>query len=49
MEYRLREAARLGFTTAVIPPLRKPLHIDGLKLVESSTLSDALAALGVRK
>lgn len=49
MEYRLREAARLGFTTAVIPPLRKPVHVDGLKLVEASTLADALHALGVRK
>ena len=49
MEYRLREAARLGFTTAVIPPLRKPVHVEGLHLVESNTLSDALDALGVRK
>lgn len=49
MEYRLREAARLGFTTAVIPPLSKPVHVDGLKLVEASTLADALHALGVRK
>ena len=49
MEYRLREAARLGFTTAVIPPLRKPVHVEGLQLVESNTLSDALDALGVRK
>jgi predicted ATP-dependent serine protease len=43
------EAARLGFTTAVIPPLRKPVHVEGLQLVESNTLSDALDALGVRK
>jgi len=49
MEYRLREAARLGFTTAVIPPLRKPVHVEGLQLVESNTLFDALDALGVRK
>lgn len=49
MEYRLREAARLGFTTAVIPPLRKPLHIEGLRLIEASTLTDALGALGVTK
>lgn len=49
MEYRLREAARLGFTTAVISPLRKPMHVEGLRLVESNTLSDALDALGVRK
>ncbi|MBW3089603.1 DNA repair protein RadA [Bifidobacterium miconisargentati] len=47
MEYRLREAARLGFTTAIIAPLRKPLHIDGLRLVEAGTLQDALAALGL--
>ncbi|PWG66585.1 DNA repair protein RadA [Bifidobacterium callitrichidarum] len=47
MEYRLREAARLGFTTAVIAPLRKPLHIDGLRLVEAGTLQDALASLGL--
>ncbi|KFI93855.1 putative DNA repair protein RadA [Bifidobacterium saguini DSM 23967] len=49
MEYRLREAARLGFTTAVIPPLRKPVHIDGLRLIEAGTLADALEALGVKK
>ncbi|PLS24877.1 DNA repair protein RadA [Bifidobacterium imperatoris] len=49
MEYRLREAARLGFTTAVIPPLRKPVHIDGLRLIEVGTLTDALEALGIKK
>jgi DNA repair protein RadA/Sms len=49
MEYRLREAARLGFTTAVIPPLRKPLHITGVRLVEASGLRDALEALDVAK
>ena len=47
MEYRLREAARLGFTTAVVPPLRKPLHIEGCTLVEVCTLQDALDALGL--
>ncbi|NMM97234.1 DNA repair protein RadA [Bifidobacterium olomucense] len=45
MEYRLREAARLGFTTAVVPPMRKPIHIDGLRLVEAGTLADALETL----
>ncbi|MBT1175578.1 DNA repair protein RadA [Bifidobacterium sp. LC6] len=49
MEYRLREAARLGFTVAVVPPLRKPVHIDGLRLVEAGTLTDALEALGIKK
>ncbi|MBT1163416.1 DNA repair protein RadA [Bifidobacterium felsineum] len=49
MEYRLREAARLGFTTAVIPPLRKPVHIEGLRLIEAGTLTDALEALGIKK
>ncbi|PJM79424.1 DNA repair protein RadA [Bifidobacterium scaligerum] len=45
MEYRLREAARLGFATAVVPPMRRPIHIDGLRLVEASTLADALETL----
>lgn len=49
LEYRLREAARLGFTTAVVPPLRRHAEIPGLRLVEASSLRDALAALGVSR
>lgn len=45
LEYRLREAARLGFTRAVVPPMKKRPSIDGLAVVEASTLRDALAAL----
>lgn len=47
IEHRLREAARLGFTRAIIPPLRKRIAIEGMELVQSSTLRDALAALGL--
>lgn len=49
MEYRLREAARLGFTKAVVPPLRKRVSIDGITLVECANLRDALAALGMMR
>ncbi|KAB8288075.1 DNA repair protein RadA [Bifidobacterium ramosum] len=45
LEYRLREAARLGFTEAVVPPLRRPGSIRGLRVVEAATLRDALDAL----
>lgn len=45
LEYRLREAARLGFTTAVVPILRKPITVPGLRIVQVDTLQDALASL----
>ena len=45
LEYRLREAARLGFTTAVVPTLRKQIAVPGLTIVQTDTLQDALAAL----
>lgn len=47
LEQRLREAARLGFTTAVVPKLRRGNRIPGLQLVEVDTLRDALEALGL--
>ena len=47
LEYRLREAARLGFTTAVAPVSRKRIAITGLTIVEVGTLRDALSALKV--
>ncbi|MCH9275140.1 DNA repair protein RadA [Bifidobacterium amazonense] len=47
LEYRLREAARLGFTTAVCPSPRRPVNVPGLRLVEVSTLADAMATLGL--
>ena len=47
LEHRLREAARLGFTTAVTPTLRKAVDVPGLTIVQSDTLRDALAALGL--
>ncbi len=34
LEHRLREAARLGFATAVVPPMRKRVTIEGLRIVE---------------
>ncbi|KAA8818102.1 DNA repair protein RadA [Bifidobacterium rousetti] len=45
LEYRLREAARLGFTTAVTPRLRKRVTIPGLTIVQVSSLKAALDAL----
>ena len=45
LEHRLREAARLGFTTAVTPRLRKRVSVPGLTIVEASTLKEALDAL----
>ena len=47
LEYRLREAARLGFTTAVAPVSRKRISLAGLTIVEVGTLRDALSALKV--
>lgn len=45
LEYRLREAARLGFTTAVVPTLRKRVTVPGLTIVQADTLKDALGVL----
>lgn len=45
LEYRLREAARLGFTKAVVPPLRKKVNVPGLHVIEANTLKDALDAI----
>ncbi|WP_125981286.1 DNA repair protein RadA [Bifidobacterium goeldii] len=45
LEHRLREAARLGFTTAVTPVMRKRVSIPGLHIVEVAHLRDALEAL----
>ena len=45
LEYRLREAARLGFTTAVVPTLRREIAIPGLSIVQVDTLQDALDAM----
>lgn len=47
LEHRLREAARLGFATAVVPPMRKRVTIEGLRIVEMTHLRDALESLGV--
>lgn len=48
LEPRLREAARLGFTTAVTPPMRRRVDIPGLTMVEVVSLRDALDALRLR-
>ena len=50
LNHRLQEAARLGFTRALVPPDRysggrKP--IQGLEVVEVTNLAEALAALGL--
>ena len=47
LEYRLREAARLGFAVAVVPPMRKRVDVPGLRIVEVAHLRDALGALGL--
>ncbi|MFR7778618.1 MAG: DNA repair protein RadA [Bifidobacterium angulatum] len=47
LEYRLREAARLGFTTAVTPVLRKRVSVAGLNIIQVDSLRDALEALGL--
>ncbi|MBW3087632.1 DNA repair protein RadA [Bifidobacterium sp. 82T24] len=52
LEYRLREAARLGFTHVVTPKRRrgaKPVVIDGLTVIEADSVSRALKALGVER
>ncbi|MFC2736160.1 MAG: DNA repair protein RadA [Parascardovia denticolens] len=49
MANRLREAARLGFTTALVPVHRGSSwqQVEGMKLVEVATVKEALAALGI--
>lgn len=52
LSHRLNEAARLGFTRAVVPTHRGRRAIKavkGLEIVEVSSLRDALDALGVSK
>ena len=49
LEPRLREAARLGFTTALVPPMRTSVSIPGLRIVEVRSLRDALDALKLTK
>ncbi|PWG60576.1 DNA repair protein RadA [Bifidobacterium catulorum] len=52
LEYRLREAARLGFTHVVVPVRRRgarPIVVDGLTIVEADSVSRALKALGVER
>ena len=46
LERRLREAARLGFTTALVPRAGRgtpPIEVAGLRIVEVATLRDAIA------
>ena len=50
LSHRLQEAARLGFTRALIPPDRRSRDrkpIQGLEVVEVTNLAEALAALGL--
>jgi len=50
LERRLREATRLGFSTAIVPrPGRggRPVDVPGLEIIEAATLRDAIGvALG---
>ncbi|MBT5859567.1 MAG: DNA repair protein RadA, partial [Alphaproteobacteria bacterium] len=45
-EARLREAAKLGFTTAWVPPLRGAGYAGPMKLIEISKLSDLVTLIG---
>ncbi|KAA8821309.1 DNA repair protein RadA [Bifidobacterium vespertilionis] len=54
LEHRLAEAARLGFTRAVVPVMRRrgrsshdAAHTAGLEILQVDSLRDALATLGV--
>ncbi|MCI1674230.1 MAG: DNA repair protein RadA [Bifidobacterium tibiigranuli] len=51
LAHRLAEAARLGFTTAVVPPMRQrsgsAATPTGLRVIEVTSLRNALEALGV--
>ena len=47
LEYRLREAARLGFTTAIVPIMRKRTTVPGLNIIQVDSLRDALDTLGL--
>ena len=47
LEHRLTEAARLGFTRAVVPVRRRRGRVSGIDVVEVATLRDALVSLGV--
>lgn len=50
MDHRLQEAARVGFTRAVVPARRKqarPYQADGIEIIEVDSLRDALDSLGL--
>ncbi len=52
LERRVAEAARLGFTTAIVPQAGRGETLappPGMKLVQSPTLSNALGILGLRR
>jgi DNA repair protein RadA/Sms len=46
LERRLKEAARLGFTRAVVPKAggRAPARVDGLEVVTAGPIADAIRA-----
>ncbi len=39
---RIKEAQRMGFTTLIIPRQKQPLKVNGIKLIECSTLKEAI-------
>lgn len=43
---RLQEAARLGYTQAIVPKLGEPLTIEGMHVHEARTLAEAVKILG---
>ena len=48
LERRLSEAARLGFTSAVIPKFPRKRPAAALKMMPAATVAEALDALGLR-
>ena len=51
LERRLQEAARLGFTTAVVPVPAKGERLDvpaSMRVVQAATLHEALSSLDLR-
>lgn len=49
LEWRLKEAARLGFTRAVIPVPRKAINVPGLELISVRNVREALQVLGLTR
>ena len=49
MAERLREAAKLGFTTAFVPRTRQVPRVEGIEVVQLARVEDAIERLAVRR